>query len=336
MAYEDYTPKEVSSLMGLIDTYRRWEHYRVRNDRKYVHYHPSEWGKCLRQQQYKHYVELGYIKAEFAPFSSKILRLFDKGHNMHNRWTNYFDNIGNVLLGRWRCKNSLCSLFNSEGEMKSASSEELSEVYKNDKRRIYGNKKPIFKPEKCVCGCTEFNYEETVVEDKLLNFRGRADMILNCENLDIEKFKEVDITFDTRFLPSKEMKVVGDFKTINSRGLTNQLDKKGPHKSYLIQLTIYTHILGCDYGLLMYECKDNSEMRWYMVPRNEEWWEIIKYQAKKMIDIASSKQLPPPRPMKSDCYECMNCGFRSMCKKSSIWKKENLNEIRRKFYKDLL
>ncbi len=44
MAYEDYTPKEVSSLMGLIDTYMRWDQYQKKDERKYVHYHPSEWG----------------------------------------------------------------------------------------------------------------------------------------------------------------------------------------------------------------------------------------------------------------------------------------------------
>jgi len=98
MAYEDYTPKEVSSLIGVIDTYLRWNQYTQRNDRSYLHFHPSEWGKCLRSQQYKHYAQLGYIKKEFSNFDSKILRLFDKGHNMHNRWVSYFDNVGNVLM----------------------------------------------------------------------------------------------------------------------------------------------------------------------------------------------------------------------------------------------
>lgn len=336
MAYEDYTPREVSSLMGLIDTYLRWNQYQVRNDRKYVHYHPSEWGKCLRMQQYKHYVELGYIQQEYSAFDSKLLRLFDKGHNMHNRWTNYFDDIGNVLMGRWRCKNILCSTFDSNGVMNVLSQEKLVAIYKDGRRRVYGNKKPIFKPDKCVCGCTDFEYEESIVEDLSINIRGRADMILNCDNLDPNFFKEVPISFDKKFLPTGGKKVVGDFKTINSRSMTAQLEKKGPHKSYLVQLTIYTHILDCDYGILMYECKDNSEMRWYMVPRNDAWWETIKYQAKKMMEIAPSKQLPPPRPMKPDCYECMNCPFKAMCKKSSVWEKENLNEARRKFYQDLL
>ena len=85
MAYEEYTPKEISSLMGVIDTYLRWNQYQRKNERSYEHYHPSELGKCLRTQQYKHYVQKGYITLEFEPFDSKKLRLFDKGHNMHSR-----------------------------------------------------------------------------------------------------------------------------------------------------------------------------------------------------------------------------------------------------------
>jgi len=88
----------------------------------------------------------------------------------------------------------------------------------------------------------------------------------------------------------------------------------------------------------MYECKDNSEIRWYKVPRNDKWWDIIKYQAMTMAGMASGTvhRLPPPRPMKADCYECINCDFRNMCKGSNVWKKKNLNESRRNFYKDLL
>ena len=91
MVTTTYVPKEVQSLLGLIDTYKRWDQYTHRGDRSYAHYHPSEWGKCLRLQQYKHYAHLGLIKVDYNGFDSKLLRLFDKGHNMHERWTRYMD-----------------------------------------------------------------------------------------------------------------------------------------------------------------------------------------------------------------------------------------------------
>lgn len=336
MAYEEYTPKEVSSMLGLIDTYMRWNNYTTQNDRQYIHYHPSEFGKCLRAQQYKHYADMGYISVEHASLDSKILRLFDKGHNMHSRWIKYFDEIGKVLMGRWRCKNELCAAFDNQGNLNNLSLDDLKRVYIERKRRIYGNNNPVFKPSQCVCGCKEFDYEETIVESKELNMNGHADMIVNCDDLDIERFKGVDITFDKKFLPINGAKVVGDFKTINSRAWNSQLKANGPHKSYLIQLTIYIYILNCEYGLLMYENKDTSDMRWYMVSRNDKWWELIQKQAKKMIEISSARQLPPPRPLKNDSYECLGCPFREMCKKSGIWQKKGLNEARRKFYGELL
>ena len=42
MAYEEYTPKEISALIGLIDTYLRWNQYKQKDSRSYKHYHPSE------------------------------------------------------------------------------------------------------------------------------------------------------------------------------------------------------------------------------------------------------------------------------------------------------
>ena len=338
MAYDEYTPKEISSLMGLIDTYLRWDQYQTKDDRSYAHYHPSEWGKCLRSQQYKHYAHLGYIQKEFSNFDSKILRLFGKGHNMHNRWVSYFDKIGDILLGRWRCTNVMCSMFNEDGAKMDVTDDEIKGMYAERKTRIYGNKGAMLRPKSCVCGCPNFEYEEAPVVDEQYNFRGHADIILDCTNLDVDRFKDVPITFDKKFLPTDGQKVVCDFKTINSRAWTNQLKNNGPHKSYLIQLTIYTHILDCDYGILMYENKDNSEIRFYTVPRNEKWWDTIKYQAKTMAEMATGDvhRLPPPRPMKLDCYECINCDFRNMCRESNIWKKSNLNESRRNFYKDLL
>jgi hypothetical protein len=337
MSYEEYTPKEVSSLMGLVDTYLRWKNYKDRNDRSYIHYHPSEWGKCLRAQQYKHYSHLGYIQSEFSSFDSKLIRLFDKGHNMHERWAKYFDGIGDVLLGSWKCKNPLCYMFNEDGSQKQMSQAEINKLYIKGNTRIYGVNKPILKPDKCACGCREFEYRETLVDAPELNMRGHADLVFNCNKLDIERFKPVPVTFNKKYLPQENKIVVGDFKTINSRQWTSQIKRHGPHKTYIIQLTIYIHILNCEYGVIMYENKDTSEISWFMVPRNDKWWDIIKWQAMTMMDFSENgKKLPPPRPSSFDSYECLNCEFRKICKDSGIWKKDNLDEIRKYFYKDLL
>lgn len=332
-----YEAKEVTSLINLVDTYKRWTNFNTKNDRSYEHYHPSEWGKCLRMQQYKHYAHLGLIEVAYKELDSKTLRLFDKGHWMHERWVKYFDSIG-ILRGRWRCKNVLCWLFDDNGKL-DTNKIPIETIYEENKSRVYGTNElyGIFKPDKCICGCEEFSYLEMPVVAKELNIKGSADVILDCSTLDIEKFRGVRSTFDPKFLPMNGSKIVGDMKSIGQSAWDFQLMKKGAHKSYLIQLTVYAYILDCEYGVLMYENKNNSTLKWYKVEKNDKWWEVIQWQARTMQDMTSSKQLPPPRPKDKSSYDCKSCEFSSLCHKSKIWKDEkSLEKNRKGFYKCLL
>jgi hypothetical protein len=273
-----------------------------------------------------------------------MLRLFDKGHNMHERWTKYFGDIG-VLKGQWRCKNQACKMFDDNGAVRNLSQDQIAQMFAGNPR-VYGEKEKlgIFEPKQCVCGCTKFGYEENAVVDKETNIYGHCDLIFDCTNLREDRFKGVRETFARQYLPQNGQSVVGDMKTIGSGAWNNQLEKKGPHKYYLIQLTCYAHILGCDYGLLMYECKDNSEMRWYKVDRNDEWWETIKWQAKTMQDMGKatdasgkpSPKLPPPRPTTKSSFDCRCCDFKTICHTSNVWDKSNLTSMRKQFYQCLL
>lgn len=332
---DTHTPNEIVSLLNLIDTYKRWEEYQNQGNRKYDYYHPSEWGKCLRLQQYKHYAHKGLIKVEYEGFSSKMLRLFEKGHRMHERWVDYFDNIG-ILRGRWRCKNYLCYLFKDNGKIDS--NIDVNKTLNNHKARIYGNetKCGIFKPDKCICGCSSFDYLEQGVKSDELKIKGNCDVILDFENFDVKKFKDVRNTFNPNFFPSKGEKIVGDMKTIGQASWDYQLMKRGAHKHNLIQITTYVHLLDCSYGVLMYENKNTSELKWYKVSRNDKWWEAIKWQAKTMVEMAKEQRLPPPRPELKSSYDCKNCSFKSVCHKSAIWKDSSLKQKRKSFYKCLL
>jgi hypothetical protein len=336
MAKERYTPQEVTSLMNLVDTYIRWRTVDTRGNRSYAHYHPSEWGKCLRMQQYKHYAWKGLIDVSYVDPESEKHRLFDKGHNMHERWANYFDQIGNILMGRWKCKNSLCLKFNDAGDSGAILKNEVKSIFKKMETRIYGQDAPILRPKECICGCRDFEYLEAHVRCPELNIKGNSDLLINCEKLKESRFKGVRISYNPKFLPTGKSKVVIDMKTIGSNAWKNQIMAKGPHKDYLVQLTIYVHILGCDYGVIAYENKDNSKMMWFQVPRNDEWWEIVRYQAKTMIEMSASRKLPPPKYSSKSCYSCKWCDFRELCQKSKVWEDPNLDKKRRSFYKALL
>lgn len=330
--------REVNAILGLIDTYKRYKQYQSRFDRKYEYYHPSEWGKCLRQQQYKHYVSNGLINIDFFEMESQKLRLFDKGHNMHHRWSNYFDDIGNVLMGHWRCENKLCNIFDDNGNVSIKDDNKIKEILEKNQTRIYKgkNNEPVLRPNVCACGCRDFSYLETPVFSEELKIAGNADIVLNCDNLDEKKFKDVKITFNKNCLPIKNSKLVIDMKTAGSNSWKNQIQRKGAHKEYIVQLTIYLHILGFDYGMILYENKDNSELYCHKVDRNDEWWDIIQWQAKEMIAMREAKTLPPPKASSKQDYMCKNCDFKSLCHKSTVWDDKNLDKKIRCFYKSLL
>jgi|TARA_Y100000310_G_scaffold344276_1_gene456157 hypothetical protein len=306
----EYIPKDVTSILGIVDTYIRWRQVEDQDKRSYAHYHPSEFGKCLRRAQYKHYADLGLIESEPQAFDSQKLRLFGKGHNMHARWQRYFTGAG-VLRGVWQCSNWQC-------------------------RKEYGREERlgVFKPEKCECGCGHFHYNEVHVSDETLNFKGNADLILDFSNLDAKRFSGVRVAFNKDHLPDGP--VVADMKTSNQNQFRDRVKGSGPHPEYIIQLLIYIHILDCEYGLIIYENKNNSDVACFKIERDEKKFELIKEQVTKLNQMVAEKYLPPPRPLTKADYECKYCEFSPLCHKSSVWNMPDLEKIRKDFYKDLL
>lgn len=362
-------PKEVAALMGVIDTHCKFKSINER-PRNYSVYHPSALGKCLRLMQYQRLAEDPDIKVldlSKEPLESKKKRLFDLGHSVHHRWEGYWTQIG-VLRGVWECANVLCRAFDDDGsflgtdkideinanykQMASESPEESYYISKEEgiKRskltpRKYGKKETlgVFKPESCNCGCSEFKYHEISVVNDELNIYGHADLILDFSNFDVDKYSAqkdsgpkynlVDRTFDPNHLPKKP--IVVDMKSVNSRGFVNA-KKNGPSFVYEIQLKSYCNILDLEYGVLIYESKDDSDTLSFKIDRSEEVdWPIIERQIKLMNKMYEKKKLPPPRPLRKDSFDCKWCDFKEICHNSAIWKDPNLNEKRIKFYDKL-
>jgi CRISPR/Cas system-associated exonuclease Cas4 (RecB family) len=130
--------------------------------------------------------------------------------------------------------------------------------------------------------------------------------------------------------------IVIDMKTMNSYMWDNKLMKLGNMPEYVIQLTIYVHLLDCEYGAVIYENKNDSSAAAYKVERNQKTFDEICRQAKLMKALAEKKLLPPPRPAEHDAGECKNCEFSSRCEESGIWDDPRLEEKRKKFYNFLL
>ncbi len=332
---QKYEPPQVPALLGLVDSHLRCMNYKQQDNRKYYKYHPSEFGKCLRSQQYKHYAQLGYIDVRKEALGSLIIRLFDKGHAMHDRWARYFDEIG-ILRGLWKCNNKSCYAFNGDNKLiEDLNNKSFKKIISKNKSRIYGvnELQGVFRPKECICGCKDFQYLEVPVISEEMNIKGQADLILDFKDLKNIKFDGIDISFDYKGLSND--RIVIDMKTCNAWSFQKIL--KEAHKEYIIQLIIYIHLLDLDYGFLIYECKNDSNLMCYKIERDDKLFNTIKWQAKIMIDMAKNgNKLPPPRPSSKSCYECKNCSFSSLCFKSSIWKDSNLENKRKKFYRQLL
>lgn len=121
------------------------------NDRDYSYFHPSEFYQCVRALAYKYYRAKSSDKIK-----PDLQRIFDNGHYMHDRYTEYFRRIG-ILQGVWECSNPLCG-------------------------KIYGEDEKIGIPEpdtECECGNKTYKYKEVKFLDLEHMMGGAIDGILS-------------------------------------------------------------------------------------------------------------------------------------------------------------
>jgi len=178
---------EVKTVQNILNTFLRWRNMNG-PIRSHQSHHPSSWGGCLRKVQYQRYAESGHIKAEPESLEARIIRIFDTGHSMHDRWARYWEDLG-VLRGVWKCTNPSCGKF-----------------YGKDK------KLGIFKPDKCECDHDVFTYCEITVKDEELNFYGHVDQILDFSNFEggkaFKKGNSVRVLFKDEDIPKNPILVL--------------------------------------------------------------------------------------------------------------------------------
>jgi CRISPR/Cas system-associated exonuclease Cas4 (RecB family) len=301
--------RQVYSISKIIDEYFQYKNNKSSGNRSYSVYHPSAFGKCLRKMQYQRYASHGYIDSPKVTNDSRMIRIWDTGHSLHSRWAKYMEDLG-ILRGVWTCSNPECL-------------------------KVYGKDNLIgdFKPEECIsCKLKDFNYDEITVDDKSINFHGHCDQILDFSKLDKNFLSWAGEKWGgdvfSNNIPNKP--IVVDMKSIN-KSQWSKIQHE-PHFYYVVQITIYIHILNLDYGLIIYENKDDSDIRIFKVLKNEDLWSAIRRQAEIMNKMFEKKSLPPPRPSSKNSFECRFCEFSNICHVSNVWDVDNLNELRSKFY----
>lgn len=337
----EYLPPEVRGVMGVVDTYLRWSNVN-QSPRGHEHYHPSAFGNCLRQMQYLRYQERGWVQGSKDNPEPFMIRVWGNGHSMHDRWRSYFEALG-ILKGVWVCTNPTCGFCDDNGIVEQTLN--LNSLISDPglwmkKRRVYGKDvlQGVFRPDKCICGWNRFRYDEISVIDKELNFYGHADIILDFSRFDPGVFDGFKLAFDLKDLPTGN--VVVDMKSINHFDFQD-VAKGNAHAYYEIQLNIYANVLKCDYGILIYENKNNQRTAAFRIDKSEDTiWPDIQRQAilmNEMVDVTDDDGnvhhlLPPPRPSLKESKDCNYCLFKTQCHDSSIWDDPELQKKRLEFY----
>lgn len=342
----EYSPPEVMSVMSLVDAFLKWESVNG-PPRGHERYHPSAFGKCLRQMQYQRYNERGWLgEVPEESHQAFLLRVFGNGHSMHDRWRSYFEGLG-ILKGYWKCMNPTCGFYDDNGNLDKTLS--VNDLRADPgrflrMRREYGRDQlqGSFRPEQCVCGWNKFHYDEISVVDDELNFYGHCDIILDFSRFNPDVIKGIKTDFNFQDLPTKP--VVVDMKSINHFDFQD-VAKGNPHDYYEVQLMIYANVLQCEYGILIYENKNNQRTASFRIDKHADTkWPQIREQAilmNQMVEVEREDGtidhlLPPPRPSVQDSKDCSYCQFKSICHASPIWEDAEFQKKRKEFYGSLL
>jgi CRISPR/Cas system-associated exonuclease Cas4 (RecB family) len=218
-----------------------------------------------------------FVQKGYEDVDCRVERIFDNGHYSHARWQNYLDKAG-ILKGVWKCINPKC-------------------------HKIYGDteKLGIFNPShkegwSCSCGCNKLEYEEIRVKSEdQYNFDGHCDAVVDLSE---SRFKKGTI-FDL---------FVVDFKTIRSEDFFSLTEADPKH---VIQVNIYMWILDLKAAVVLYENKDNQEVKEMFVPRDDKLIEKIKKESLELQEVLSCNKLPPRESgytrSKSPCRFCEFC-----------------------------
>lgn len=251
------------------------------NERRYDIFHPSAWGGCLRKIAFQYYNEkYKFFKKTIADIDLRLERVFDNGHHTHERWQEYLAK-SNVLRGYWKCKNPICN-------------------------KVYGTneKLGILCPSndcnyKCECGCREVSYKEMkVISDKLYNFEGSVDAIIDVRGTKFESKTGNDV-------------FVVDFKTIND---TMYSDLQYPKWEHVVQTNIYMWLLELEAAVVVYENKDRQTIKEMFVPRDESIIKRIKEESKWLVEVLKNGKLPKiPIGYNRHKFPCSMCEFSRYC-----------------------
>jgi len=274
----------------LYNSYLRKTGLESREKRGYKHFHPSSFGECLRKIALQYYSEIDPWYKPESEIDPKLQRIFSTGHAIHHRIQGDFASMG-ILRGNWKSKitGKIYGKENKHGIYRPKTLEELGEKRHPDDNRSVEE---------------ILDYSEIMVRDTELNFEGHVDAIIDLVPGDI----------DERFIV--------DFKTINGDKFKIITE---PDPKYVTQITIYMMLLDIPRGVIFYQDKNKSEIKEFLIVRDEKFVEHIRNSAKKLLELLKSNKLPKiPMFYSEDKVPCMWCEYKEKCYGIAKRKKELL------------
>jgi len=133
--------------------------------------------------------------------------------------------------------------------------------------------------------------------------------IVVASEIDIPPREDIGGRADAIIRINNELYLV-DLKSINSN-ILYKMEK--PKEDHILQVQLYLHFFKLKKGILLYEGKDNSEIKEFPVEYDKKVAEKILNDFKR-LKINVEKDLIPQRlPDFPDSWQCQYCQFREIC-----------------------
>jgi len=146
-----------------------------------------------------------------------------------------------------------------------------------------------------------------------------------ASEIDIPSTEDVGGRADAIITVDNELYVV-DFKSINSM-ILNKMEK--PKDEHVLQVQLYLHFFKIKKGILLYEGKDNSQMKEFLVDYNKNISTKILKDFKRLRINVDKNLLPKGLLDYPKNWQCRYCQYKELC---SIAGKDNIkwNKFKKK------
>ncbi len=130
-----------------------------------------------------------------------------------------------------------------------------------------------------------------------------------ASEIDIPPTEDIGGRADAIVRVNNELYVV-DFKSINSM-ILNRMNK--PKEENVLQLQLYLHFFKIKKGILLYEGKDSSKIKEFLVDYNEKTAKKILKDFRR-LRINLKKNLIPKKLSDSSNWQCRFCQYKELCR----------------------